>query len=166
MRLRKANKRRKIAYRRKFSHRVEALIRAWKRFEWNSEGLKLGAYCFGCRGHPGIVTQVDWDLSNPWGSDFSVTSLIDGIEENCSVYHCGFAPTSKEVAEAYAAYSIRHGDKMATIKFFPHAYKNWEDQWNDPDHTNPYKSGCSSLQEYLGLNDEEFQAHMTGVCPD
>lgn len=131
----------------------------WRRHARNSVGLKVGAYCIGCRGHPGIVTKVSWGY-NPFDSDFEVKSLVDGIEESCSVYHCGFYPYPKVLMEAYAEEIQSLGKKIALIKFFPNAYKSWEEQWVNPMHENPHKSNCNTLQEYLMLDDKEFAIYL------
>lgn len=168
MRLRTTNNRRKAAIRRKFGHRLIApryrheYARAWKRFENNAEGIFLGAYAFGCRGHPGIVTEVNWARYSPYDSDCSITSLIDGVEESCSIYHCGPEPISKEVAEGYAEYAKRHGRTMASLKFIPDAWKYVEDQIDDPE-CNPEGK---SFKEYMDFTDEEYHAYLTGEYPE
>lgn len=61
-----------------------------------------GRYGIGCRGHPGIVIETDYGSGICWGEDFTLKSLVDGVEESCSLYHCGLDKLTKQQAEILA----------------------------------------------------------------
>ena len=60
-------------------------------------------YVIGCRGHPGIVIErnywYNWSHQSLCGADVAIKSLVDGIEESCSIWHCSPMVISKEEAE-------------------------------------------------------------------
>lgn len=173
MRLRTANNHKKAAIRRQLGHELwpppkwrHAYRRDWKRFERNAEGIFLGGYAFGCRGHPGQIIELNWDRSSPHGSDCAIRSLIDGVEESCSIFHCGPQAISKEHAEAFAEYAGRHGRTMATMRFDPESWEYVRDQYNDPAIAeSEYRKG-KTLQQYLDMTDAEFEAYETKVFPE
>lgn len=135
---------------------------------WMAKRLAVGAYAFGCRGHAGIVVKKiirghSWQ--EVYCSDVEIKSLVDGGIESCSVWHCAPEPLEKDFAIEYTAYMMKHGEKMATLKYFPESYKHWEAQYNDPTtEFDEYRKG-KTLQDYLGLNDTEFKAFESNSPP-
>lgn len=117
----------------------------------------MGGYALGCRGYPGVVVELRSSIMYPFDSDLTIKTLHNGGSENCSIYHCGPEAISKESAEAFAALIKEHGfTKANIIHFKAEGYKEWEKLWIDPEVVNEYKSSVTTLQEYFGLNDEEF----------
>lgn len=151
MRLRTSNNRVKASARRK--HR---LAYDWRRFRINSSGIHAGAYAWGCRGHPGVVTAVSWDRSNPWSSDCRIKSVIDGVEESCSIYHCAPQAISRTAAMAFRDSAAQEGMKRATLRLCGAGYRDLELQWWDADYDSEYKRNAKSLADFLGLSDEDF----------
>ena len=45
-------------------------------------------HVMGCRGHPGLVVAKNYHDSDLFGADVDIKSLVDGVEESCSIYHC------------------------------------------------------------------------------
>jgi hypothetical protein len=142
-------------------------------FKWNwrkkkraaikeARALRLGNYAFGCRGHPGIVVETNFNprintqYKHIFNWDVCIKSIIDGVVESCSVYNCAPEPTTKEYAEKYAAYFKEHGEKKAVMYFAPHAYYAWEKQYYDTTgEFDKFKEG-KTLQQYLSLTDDEY----------
>lgn len=75
----------------------------------NSQAKKLAMFSFveGCRGHPGILVEKRVCRRDPYGSDVSIKSLLDGIEESCSILHCAPDPLTGEYAR-WATDPINH----------------------------------------------------------
>ena len=61
------------------------------------------SYALGCRGHPGLVIEKsywpNWGVRDLYGSDVIIKSLVDGIEESCSIFNCAPVTISWEEAE-------------------------------------------------------------------
>ena len=78
-------------------------------------------YAMGCRGHPGLVVQKDAFFdSDIHGAGVEIKSLVDGIEESCSIFHCCPQPIDKEYALELAQYMKTHHWMDVSIK-----YKNY-----------------------------------------
>ena len=145
--------------------KVKRLVR------WRANQLAIGSMAWGCRGHPGIVVKKYYHPSDPYGADVEIKSLVDGIVEGCSIFHC--APQSEPdhaFGFAFAEYCKRHGMTMATIKFYPNSFKRWEDEFFDPSSTCSYvksmRADGKTVQDYLGFSDIEWNAYKTGVLPE
>jgi hypothetical protein len=73
------------------------------------------SYALGCRGHPGLVItrnyDPDWSHWQLYGADVEIRSLVDGVEESCSIFHC--APQAISKAEAF-----RRKEQIETIHTF------------------------------------------------
>ncbi len=134
----------------------------WKKYftsriRKNRKGLHVGGYAIGCRNHPGIITYYDgWDLS--------LKSLFDGIEENCSIYHCAPFPISKAAAEQYTSYYQTHGEKMFNFWFHESGYNRWVEQWHNLKEGD-YGFG-ESLQNYLHFSDEDMKTFLNRDWPE
>ncbi len=53
--------------------------------------LAMHSFAMNCRGHPGVITEKYYN-------DVSITSLIDGVESSCSIYHCNPDPITRGYA--------------------------------------------------------------------
>jgi hypothetical protein len=93
------------------------------------------SYAWGCRGHPGLVIERNywpgWTHQQLYGADVVIKSLIDGIEESCSIWHCAPMAMSREDAEQRAAeirvthdfdLSVKYGHTLEDVK-------SWHDDW-------------------------------------
>lgn len=78
-------------------------------------------YAMGCRGHPGLVVkkdyEPDWPVGHLMGADVEIKSLIDGIEESCSIYHCVPTLITREYAERRAEYAKTHHCLDVSVEF-------------------------------------------------
>ena len=134
-----------------------------RRINWSRKHCHWGAYVEGCRGHPGVVIETYFSDQDWWGDSVTVKSLIDDVEESCSLMHCGVWPMSKAQAEERAAYWKKHGSTAYRFKYFPEAYDTWIEHWNEvnsnPENANNknmlYVWGVPIL-EYLHLTQEEY----------
>ena len=106
-----------------------------KIIKWRAAQLAPNhAYAMGCRGHPGLVIERNYDPRwSHWalcGADVSIKSLVDGIEESCSIWHCAPMAISKEEAE-------RRAEEIRTIHDFDlsimygHSVEDVQEWWND-----------------------------------
>ncbi len=94
-------------------------------------------YAMGCRGHPGLVTKRSywpgWSLQDLFGASVEITSLIDGIEEGCSIYYCSPMPISKEEAERRIEEIKTTHDADLSVKYgyAVEEVKSWIQDWVD-----------------------------------
>ena len=133
--------------------------------------LPIGSYAFGCRGHPTRVVKKHFHPGELFGADCDLESLVDGVVESCSIYHCNPEPIGDAYALEYADYMKRHGKQMAEVKFHPAFYDDMEKTYRDPDFDTKHASWADyrvgkSLQEFLGLDDASFIAYQTREFPD
>lgn len=128
-----------------------------KRLLRNRKGLSVGSYALGCRQHPGIIIY-----NNGW--DVTIKSMLDGVEEDCSIYHCAPAPLSKEAAEQYASYYQKHGREMFELWFHEEGYDRWVDQWRKLKE-GEYGFG-KPLHEYLGFTENKYEIYLNRSWPD
>ncbi|SRR5258706_15641119 len=59
-----------------------------------------GKFCLDCRGHPCIVTEVEFYSSDLYGNGIIVKSLLDGIEGSCSLLYCRPDPLTESQAKS------------------------------------------------------------------
>lgn len=130
------------------------------RHNYQARMLKFGTYAMGCRQHPGVVVETEIYPSDIWGSSIGIKSLVDGVVESCSLMHCSPDPIPKELAEKYAAYFKKHGQKMFSFVYNSKGYDQWVDDW----HEGKGEPG-QSLREYLHMTEEEYQIFATASWP-
>lgn len=74
--------------------------------------LAMNSFAMNCRGHPGVITEKYYN-------DVSITSLIDGVESSCSIYHCNPDPLSRGYAFWFAdPFNYRLNAIDRTLKWF------------------------------------------------
>lgn len=102
-----------------------------------SKSLRVGKYARGCRGHPGIVIERNYDPNYTYtpidlfGVDVIIKSLVDGIEESCSIKHCNPEPMDENSAKEEAEYiKTHHSYDCAVRQGFPiDEIKSWHEGW-------------------------------------
>ena len=133
--------------------------------------LNEAGYAWGCRGHPGEVTELNWYPNYPYSSDCTIKSLIDGVEESCSMFHCNPQPCKLTDVQPFVDFAKEAGLTRANIKFDLDNYRYWEGLFHkaklnggnvpDPHDSNrTYKDewalSCKTAQEYMNLSDEDW----------
>lgn len=73
------------------------------RLNYHAKRLSMFSFVEGCRGHPGILIEKNICRRDPGGSDVAIKSLIDSVEESCSILNCSPSPITGE----YARWVIR-----------------------------------------------------------
>lgn len=92
-------------------------------------------YAMGCRGHPGLVTKRSywpgWLLQDLFGASVEITSLVDGIKEDCSIYYCSPTPISKEEAKQRTEEIRTNHDADLSVKYgyAVEEVKSWIQHW-------------------------------------
>lgn len=99
--------------------------------------LPVGAYAIGCRGHAGTIIERHynprWGYCALMGSDVVIKSLVDGVQESCSLRYCAPEPITQEDA-------LRHSEMIRTHHAFDVAYaqgctleeiKEWVEDWEN-----------------------------------
>ncbi len=105
--------------RRKAKHRHNRLARE----------CRWGHYALGCRGHPGIIVETHVYPGDIWGSSIVIKSLIDGVEESCSLMNCVPERISHDEAMRQCDPLQRHIDNIrSTIEWYTGQsdMTNWE----------------------------------------
>lgn len=69
-----------------------------KRMNVKAKKLALNSFAIGCRGHVGIIIEKSVTPRDPHGASVTILSLIDGVEESCSMLHCSPSPVTGEYA--------------------------------------------------------------------
>lgn len=93
-------------------------------------------YAMGCRGHPGLVVKKDYhpDDHRTWvlmGADVEIKSLVDGVEESCSVYHCVPHIITKEEAERRAEFTKTHHSLDVSVEFGGYTPEEMREYWDN-----------------------------------
>ena len=60
-----------------------------------------GKYVLDCRGHPCIVTEVEFYSSDLYGNGVFVKSLFDDSTCSCSLLHCRPEPITEKEAHSF-----------------------------------------------------------------
>jgi hypothetical protein len=125
----------------------EEIIRLNPKMKWNWRKTKKSikkraasliphvSYALGCRGHPGLVIErnywPDWSLRDLYGSDVVIKSLVDGIEESCSIYSCAPQALSKEEAfrRAEEIRTVHDFDQSVRYGYPVEQVKGWCQDW-------------------------------------
>jgi hypothetical protein len=98
------------------------------RMNYYHKKLVVGQYAEGCRGHPGIIIEKWFCPTDPYGCSVEIKSLVDGVEESCSMLHCAPRPiASKELAERMAHVYKTQGSREFAKQFYPEYYN--DDEW-------------------------------------
>ena len=61
--------------------------------------LALHSYAKGCRGHVGVIIEKNHYFDYPYESDVLIRSIVDGVVESCSIFHCAPVPVTVEYAQ-------------------------------------------------------------------
>ena len=107
-----------------------------KIIKWRGKQLTPNiSYALGCRGHPGLVVErcynPRWSRQNLYGADVAIKSLVDGVEESCSLWHCSPEAISKQEAEKRAEEIRTTHDFDLSVQYgYPvEEVKRWCQDW-------------------------------------
>lgn len=92
--------------------------------------LRIGTYVEDCRYHPCIIVRRNFPLDDFSDSEFSALSLVNGVTNNCSVYHCGPVPLSKADAEERAHFMKERGMEAYLRRYVGFTEENIE-KWRE-----------------------------------
>ena len=79
--------------------------------------IKINDYYIDCGYHPLICTELDEDNDEIVG-----VSIVDGLERQCSIYHCSPQKTTKEKAEELKRVWEEQGEYGVLL------YRGWSEE--------------------------------------
>jgi hypothetical protein len=95
------------------------------------------SYAWGCRGHPGLVIERNywpgWSHSDLYSADVVIRSLVDGVEESCSIFSCAPMAIPEEEAKRRASeiQTIHSFDLSVMYGYDKDKLRGWLKDWLD-----------------------------------